>query len=253
MTVVGKSHTGRVRETNQDRYGIYNIGRYALAVVCDGMGGENAGDIASEDALTALEKYVEDHVPRPIHFDSLCQTVARGIDAANAQVYARSQSAPEYEGMGTTCTCVLTDGKRVCIYNVGDSRAYLISPEIGRQITVDHTYVQMLVEQGKLAPEARGTHPRRNYLMRALGVSRQVEKDSFFFDMEKDHNILLCSDGLSSYCSDDEIYHTVRSLEPTKACESLVELANAHGGRDNITVVILSHGPSMNGSEMING
>jgi protein phosphatase len=224
-----RSDTGRVRSSNEDSF----LVRAPLFVVADGMGGANAGEIASR---TAVEVFAAGLQPGDDPESRLAETVA----TANSQIHRASQSDTARRGMGTTATAVLVGDGTVAVAHVGDSRAYLLRAGKIAQLTRDHTLVDELVREGRLTPEQAAEHPQRSIITRALGPEPHVEVDTFSEKLEEGDVLLLCSDGLTGMVSDDLILTTVsdsRSL--AAAAKSLIRKANEAGGRDNITVVLI--------------
>jgi PPM family protein phosphatase len=225
-----KTDVGRVRGTNEDRF----VARPPLFLVADGMGGQNAGEVAASMTADLFEGAVA---------DGALSTVAELGDAlgrANASVRERSGRDRELQGMGTTCTAVLVTGPRLLVAHVGDSRAYLLRRNELRQLTTDHTFVQRLIDQGQLQPEDVATHPQRSVLVRAIGAAADIVADRLTIDLEPGDRLLLCSDGLSSLVTAGEIAGALDGhTDPQAAAERLVELANAAGGIDNVTAVVV--------------
>ena len=206
-------------------------------IVCDGMGGAKAGDVASRLATDTFASHFDPAVPCP----RLEECVKSAMQNANARVWEMSHSDPMLDGMGTTMVCmVMQDGEAV-IGNVGDSRAYLIDDEGIRQITRDHSLVGEMLTRGELTPYEAQHHPSRNVITRAIGVDREIRCDTFALRPKAGQYVLLCSDGLTGEVSEPEMYYEVyQSDVPEKACQTLVDIANARGGHDNITVVLVS-------------
>lgn len=229
-----------VRSDNQDTFLtlIDDAQEQALLIVCDGMGGAKAGNIASTiaahtfaDRLKALSR---EGVPD-------IRAVRTAVDSANAAVFEQSISDPDLEGMGTTLVAAAVEHKRTVLVNIGDSRAYRIRGEEITQLTRDHSYVQELFRQGKLTAEEVRCHPNRNLITRAVGVDEFVQADIFEGELAPTDLLLLCSDGLTGMVEDDEIVITVNtshSLE--EAVDRLIALACDHGGSDNITVILFT-------------
>ena len=232
-----RSDTGRIRSTNEDAF----LVRAPLFVVADGMGGANAGEIASR---TAVEVFAGGLERGEDPESSLAQTVA----AANAQIHAASQSDNARRGMGTTATAALIGDGTVAIAHVGDSRAYLLRAGELVQLTRDHTLVDELVREGRLTPEQAAGHPQRSIITRALGPESHVEVDTFTETLEEGDVLVLCSDGLTGMVSDGVILTTVNeSRSLAAAAKSLIRKANEAGGRDNITVVLVRIGSAVPG------
>lgn len=234
---------GRVRKQNQDAcsYLQFELGdgtEILAAVVCDGMGGAKAGNIASEIAVeTFMEELRKDfYAPSVTDVQMLC-----AVKTANRLIYEKSQSDPDYEGMGTTLVAAVTDGSHVTVANVGDSRCYLIRDGGIQQLTKDHSVVEDMVDRGEIERADAWKHPRRNYITRALGAEEQVECDLFFRDLEPGDVLLLCSDGLSGVVNPQELlFEVVYGGELETAAERMVNIALERGAPDNVTALILT-------------
>ncbi|MBQ7562614.1 MAG: Stp1/IreP family PP2C-type Ser/Thr phosphatase [Lachnospiraceae bacterium] len=205
-----------------------------LFVVADGMGGHSAGDYASSCTVKTIENEVMlNEETEPI------KIMKQAIEAANTEVYKKALSEPAYSGMGTTVVMGTIIDDVLYIANVGDSRLYLIDDEI-TQITKDHSYVEEMVQNGKLTAEEAKVHPDKNIITRAVGVLDTVTADFFEVDVREDDRILLCSDGLSNMVSDEEIFRIVREEGALDDhADKLIKLANHNGGKDNITVILV--------------
>ncbi|HET7759408.1 MAG TPA: Stp1/IreP family PP2C-type Ser/Thr phosphatase [Gaiellaceae bacterium] len=219
--------TGRRRRHNEDAY----VCEPPLFAVADGMGGAQAGELASGLAAAALR----DDTNR----SGGEERVDDLIQQANRRVYERQTHDSSASGMGTTITVALVEDSRVAIGHVGDSRAYLIRDRRLEQLTEDHSLVAELVRSGKLSPEEADTHPQRSVITRALGTDPDVDVDTFSVETHPGDLFLLCSDGLTSMVDDDTILREVESNRPDlqSAAKALVRAANKGGGDDNITVV----------------
>ncbi len=220
--------TGRKRRRNEDAY----VVQPPLFAVADGMGGAQAGEVASRLAKAALEETDPGALSGPERVTSL-------IQEANRRVHERSNADPATSGMGTTMTVALVEGSGVTIGHVGDSRAYLVRDGRLEQLTEDHSLVNELLKSGKLSPEEAETHPQRSVITRAVGTDPDVDVDSFIVDAQDGDVFLICSDGLTDMVGDDAILGLVeknrRDLD--RAARELVSAANRGGGEDNITVV----------------
>jgi serine/threonine protein phosphatase PrpC len=224
--------TGRVRMVNQD----VALANDRLVAVADGMGGHAAGDIAARLAIEALDHTVEPHGGA----DSLIAAVR----LANRSVFEEAEAHAEMRGMGTTLTAAAIidsgDTERICLINVGDSRAYLLEHGEMVRLTDDHSLVEQLVRQGELTAEEAVVHPHRHILTRALGIDLDLEVDSWILEPRSGMRFLLCTDGLTNECTEEEIAVVLRDFEhPEDAAGDLVERALAHGGNDNITAVVV--------------
>ena len=227
------SHVGKIRANNQDS----GYAGTQLFVVADGMGGHAGGDVAS---AIALKRVME----ADRQFASAADAefaLQSALSAANTMLAETVFEHPELTGMGTTVSAILRSGSQIAIAHIGDSRIYLLRDGTLKQITADHTFVQRLVDSGRITPEEAAVHPRRSVLMRVLGdVDAAPEIDTTVFDVLAGDRWLLCSDGLSSYVSDDKIAQALKSLPAVKdAADRLVKESLDQGAPDNVTVVIV--------------
>ena len=222
------SDTGRRRRRNEDNY----VVAPPLFGVADGMGGAQAGEVASQLAASALEARDSDRLEGTKRIDAL-------IQEANRLIYDRASTDPTASGMGTTMTVALVEGMTVAIGHVGDSRAYLVRGELMEQLTEDHSLVNELLKTGKLSEEEAQVHPQRSVITRAVGTDPDVDVDGFTIEAEEGDVFLICSDGLSDMVEDEEILELVHSNRDDldKAVKALVAAANKGGGEDNITAV----------------
>jgi protein phosphatase len=227
MRVGAKSDQGRVRATNEDAYGILPN----LLAVADGMGGVQAGEVASRMAIETLLVYP--------FTGAAAEDLVAAIKQANRGIHGAAGGKPEWHGMGTTVTAALLAGDQCHIAQVGDSRCYLVRDGAIKRLTNDHSLVGELLRNGTISAKEAMAHPQRNLLTRALGTSDEVEVDLTTVQLLFDDLLILCTDGLSGVVTDDEILaEAVRHAEPQATAEGLVALANAHGGPDNVTVVV---------------
>lgn len=223
---------GKVRTSNEDAL-LADTGLFAVA---DGMGGHNAGEVASALAITTLRGALRNGVTGHDHLRDL-------IQQANSIIYTASLDDSTQRGMGTTLTvAAVVQGQPnlMLVANVGDSRTYLLRGDRLTRVTQDHSYVQELVNEGVISPDDARTHPRRNIVTRALGIDRNVTVDIAPLPVESGDRLLLCSDGLVDEVDDEEIAGALREhSDPGSAAAALVERANANGGHDNTSVVIV--------------
>lgn len=231
---------GLRRDENQDMVKCQYFGENVLAVVCDGMGGERAGKEASSIAVDEFFQRFTEGYDESIDDEGIRKLLIASISAANSVIYTKARLDYTSFGMGTTCVATFITNKSVFVANVGDSRAYLITDEGLCQITTDHNLAAMLYKQGEITEEEMLNHPKKNMLIRAVGVEKTVQTDTFILDYDDKISILLCSDGLSGYCSDDEIYDVISETPFENVTDELVKLAYNKGGRDNITVAIIT-------------
>ena len=222
------SDTGRRRRRNEDNY----VVAPPLFAVADGMGGAQAGEVASQLAASALEAGDSDGLEGTKRIDAL-------IQEANRRIYDRASTDPSASGMGTTMTVALVEDMTVAIGHVGDSRAYLVRGEQMEQLTEDHSLVNELRKTGKLSEEEANVHPQRSVITRAVGTDPDVDVDGFTIEAEDGDVFLICSDGLTDMVEDPEILELVHQNRDDldRAVKSLVAAANRGGGEDNITAV----------------
>jgi serine/threonine protein phosphatase PrpC len=234
---------GRRRSGNEDSSGSWvtdsatgTAAADMLLVVADGMGGSNAGEVASRMAVdTVLREFTA--TPG----DDLPTALAHAVHVANAEIWAHSRTRPDLNGMGTTCTVLALRGDEVLVAHVGDSRAYLVRGHQARQITTDHSLVAQLVARQQITPEEARHDPRRNVVTRSVGVGPEVDVDVVTVGepLRDGDTLVVCSDGLHGQMSDDEIASHAAGEPLEHACRALIELANERGGPDNITVALL--------------
>ena len=241
MNFFGLTDTGSVRRDNQDSYAIrVPDDRMAVAVVCDGMGGAQAGNVASAVAVESFAAAAEDACREELpESDGAWERLAvAACKKANQVVFELSQSNPEYAGMGTTLVGALVLPEKLFVVNVGDSRAYLIRNGEIHQITRDHSLVQLLVSRGELTAEQARVHPKKNLITRALGVDPEVQSDVFCVPAGPGDRLVLCSDGLTNLISDEELLETCREGEPETCCRYLMARTLELGAPDNVTIVM---------------
>ncbi|HCJ40739.1 Stp1/IreP family PP2C-type Ser/Thr phosphatase [uncultured Ruminococcus sp.] len=233
---------GLNREENQDRVRVESLGEnICIAAVCDGMGGAASGGVASQLAVDKFIGRVQENFRPDMNENSIRNLLLNAVHYANTCVYEKSIEDIDKNGMGTTCVAALVNGKNIFVVNVGDSRAYLLKKDGISQITSDHTYVETLVQSGKISADAAKVHPMRNVITRAVGVEPDVEVDYFECYESDNFAVVLCSDGLSGYCSDEFIYYTVFGNNLDEAVKKLIDYSNECGGRDNITAAIIAN------------
>jgi protein phosphatase len=223
-----KTDVGRQRHTNEDNF----YDQPPLFAVADGMGGAQAGEVASEMAISQFVSDRDDDASA----EAQLEQIAKG---ANRRIWELAQSDARHAGMGTTLTAAMLDGQSVAVGHVGDSRLYLYRDGEIERMTRDHSLVEEFVRQGKLTPEQAEKHPQRSVITRALGPESVVEVDTFRIPARDGDVFLLCSDGLSGMISDEEMASILGDGQPLDAtASSLIDAANEHGGRDNITAVL---------------
>ncbi|MBQ6885850.1 MAG: Stp1/IreP family PP2C-type Ser/Thr phosphatase [Clostridia bacterium] len=241
MRIFAKTDVGKVRSLNEDSF----VARVlpdgaALTVVCDGMGGANAGDFASKTAVEIISRYVINSYDESMTSDDMTKLLRDAITSANLEVFEYSKKAKELFGMGTTVVATIARDNCAVVCSAGDSRAYLVNDTI-TQITRDHSVVQSLIESGKITREEARTHPEKNIITRALGVEEYLIVDDYYVEINPCDKILLCTDGLTNYVVEDSILNTIKNKPLDMVTDSLIQQANDGGGRDNITVAVVSH------------
>ena len=246
MIAYGSTNKGMVRPTNQDNYAVelFDSANTALLVVCDGMGGASAGNVASRYAIERFAEEVRQEIQPNMDNTYMEDLLRVGAQYANQSVFELSIQ-PEFRGMGTTLVAALVQGENAVLVNVGDSRAYLLRDGAMTQLTEDHSYVQEMVRKGKLTPEQSRNHPHKNLITRAVGVDTFVDSDLFDYTLGEDDVLLLCSDGLTGMVEDSEIARIIGDAATLEqAAGSLIAAACENGGVDNITVVLFRRGGS---------
>ena len=241
MKVFGRTDTGRVRSSNQDAFISGTLpGGAVFAVVCDGMGGANGGNVASALGIKVISDRLLEVYREGMNEISLHNLLESAIAAANVEIYDTAMADTDLRGMGTTVVAVLIVEGLVHIAHVGDSRAYLITREAMEQITRDHSIVQSMVEKGQLTPDEAKNHPRKHFITRALGVEEEVACDYNEFSFPEEGLLLICTDGLTNMVETDEIERLARAGDPETIPARLISAANMAGGSDNITVVAVT-------------
>lgn len=224
------SHKGMIREGNEDS----GYAGPRLLAIADGMGGQAAGEVASSEVISTLVQ-LDDDVPG----SDILTSLATAVQRANDQLRVMVEEDPQLEGMGTTLTALLWTGQRLGLVHVGDSRAYLLRDGVLTQITQDHTWVQRLVDEGRITEEEATTHPQRSLLMRALGSGDIVEPDLSIREVRAGDRYLICSDGLSGVVSHQTLEETLADYHgPHETVQALIQLALRGGGPDNITCIV---------------
>lgn len=234
------TNIGLKRDENQDVVRCEYFGHNLLAVVCDGMGGERAGKEASTLAVEEFFQRFLAGYSESLSNDDIRKLLVSSVSAANSVIYTKARFDFKNFGMGTTCVAAFVNKTTAFIVNVGDSRAYLITDTGLRRITTDHNVAFLLYEQGKITEAEIETNPQKHMLVRAVGVEKTVTPDTFILDYEDKISLLLCSDGLSGYCGDEEIYGVITESDFDDVADELINLALKKGGRDNITVAVIS-------------
>ncbi len=227
---------GCEREINEDRYASFRVNGTSIWVVCDGMGGAVGGELAAQLAVETIKKLVDSKS------SVSAGDIANAIQEANRIIVLRRQN-PAFSGMGTTIVSAVVSREELHVLHAGDSRAYVIGPDGIKQLTLDHTYVQDLVNRGMITKEEALYHPQSHVLTRCLGGDLKISLDSTSFGINPgipgQYKLILCSDGLYSLITDEELYDIAYNEPPQEACITAVELARDRGGFDNITLAVI--------------
>jgi len=241
MQCWGLTDQGCVRKQNQDAYHIEQLDKNSvLCVVCDGMGGAKSGNIASSLAVDVFVEEVRRTWVPTMDQDKINQMLEGAVKLANFTVFDQAMQFEEFDGMGTTLVAALVRSRHATIINVGDSRAYKVGRDGIRQVSRDHSLVQLMVDRGELSPERARTYPGKNFITRAIGTEPIVESDLFCVEVGKGDFLLLCSDGLSNMMDDQEIlFEVVHGVNKQYCCQRLLDIAKNRGAPDNVTSVLM--------------
>ena len=241
MQCWGLTDTGCVRKQNQDSYKIVELDRRSLlCIVCDGMGGAKSGNVASSLAVDVFVEEVQRCWVPGMSTEKIDMALRGAVKLANFTVYDQASQFEEFEGMGTTLVAAVVTPGLAAVINVGDSRAYGIDSHGIRQLTKDHSLVQMMVDRGDLTPEMAKSYPGKNFITRAVGTEPTVLSDLFHVEVRKGDYLLLCSDGLSNLLDDQEIlFEVVHGVNKHRCCKRLLEIAQSRGAPDNVTSVLV--------------
>lgn len=243
MEWASKTHIGKIRNKNEDSYYVDEENNF-IFIVADGMGGHNAGEIASKMAAEKVSEYINNN------FDSVCATndedisklIKEAINEGNTEIYKQSLSFENWDGMGTTITMALFLNNKVYLGHVGDSRAYLLRNGDLTQLTEDHTLVCELVKNGSITEVEAKTHPKRNVITKALGTQINPLPDIISYDIYDGDIIILCTDGLTNVVDNYLIKKSFLNNSNLQfACDYLVDQANKKGGFDNITLIAIRY------------
>lgn len=242
INIISSTDKGIVRKENQDYYcyHIYENNNMAFAVVCDGMGGYLAGDVASRLACDIIKEQILKTDIRALNPVDIKNVLESALSVANAMVFELSEKEPNLNGMGTTATAVFIIDNQAFIMYAGDSRAYLTYDKNCVQITKDHTLVQNLVDNGKLTAEQAKSFPDRQKITKALGVLPYLDTDYIETEIPKNCSILICTDGLSNYMENEDVLRLSNEALEENSADVFINFALSEGGADNITAVLIT-------------
>lgn len=241
MNAFGITDKGKVRSANQDTYrlSLSPDGEYVLAALCDGMGGVHGGEIASAVAADSFMQYAEDMLRREPKSDA-AQVLREAAAYANLKVYDRAFLDESCRGMGTTLVAALVRPEDAAVVNIGDSRCYWLADGQLQQVTRDHSLVQSMVDRGLITEDEARSHPRKNVIMRAVGLERTIRSDIFRLDIRPGDALLLCSDGLSNLVDAGEMESLLlASSDDDAVCRELLRMALDRGAPDNVTLALV--------------
>lgn len=244
MRSFGKTDIGLVRKVNEDSFlceKLEGIDGLYLYIVADGMGGHNAGEVASSMAVREVAFYLKENIEAlKLGDNEIRDLIRNAISYANEKIYKTSIIKSNCLGMGTTLSMVLLKDNRIYIGHVGDSRIYLIRNNSILRLTEDHSLVAELIKSGTIKPEEANSHPQKNVITKALGTEYTIEPDISQIDLQWDDYILICTDGLSNaVCEDDMTNAIINTSDLNEACDLLINKAKERGGFDNITAVVV--------------
>lgn len=232
---------GCVRPQNQDAFHIEQLDETCtLCVVCDGMGGAKSGNVASTLAVDVLTQQIQAGWRANLSQEDIDQLLLNTAKLVNFTVHDQAQQFVDFAGMGTTLVAALIHGKTMTVINVGDSRCYHLRESAIRQVTVDHSLVQVMVQRGELTQEQARKYPGKNMITRAIGTEPIVQCDLFHVDVERGDGVLLCTDGLSNLIDAQEIlFEFVHGVDRAEMCQQLVKVAKNRGAPDNVTCILV--------------
>ena len=233
MEYAASTDVGMRRHNNEDSYIVNVSGNDKIFIVADGMGGHNAGEIASLEACRITESFVLEGK------GNIDDVLRDGVVKANRDIYVRSCENDAMKGMGTTIDVCVIDGNKLHIAHVGDSRVYIVNNESIRRVTRDHSIVGMMLEEGSITEEEARVHPQRNYITRAVGSSANIEVDIICEEIHSGEWVLMCTDGLTNMIEREVLHSVIKNSDSVDdAAEELVRRAKENGGDDNITVIL---------------
>ncbi|PJK17915.1 protein phosphatase [Chryseomicrobium excrementi] len=241
MELIHRTDIGKKRAINEDYLDVVEKEPgMILAVLADGMGGHNAGDVASELAVRFLvDRFQKSTLQLTSDATTVSSWLKEAYEGANERISTIAESDPSCKGMGTTLIAAVFQNNKVTFAHIGDSRVYLYSKGEINPLTKDHSYVNVLLDSGEISEEQARTHPRKNMLMKAIGTEISIDPDILTVSLRAEEYMLICSDGLSNMVSAEQMVHVLQSEATLHAkVETLIELANEQGGEDNISLII---------------
>jgi protein phosphatase len=234
------SDVGNVREVNED-YFYLDQAHNILFMVADGMGGHNAGDVASKMVINIIKNYFNDHFKHELSTDEIIELLKKAIEKANEEILKVSNEYENLYGMGTTIVCVFINNNEIVFLNAGDSRGYMIYDATLKQITVDHSLVSELLLNGKLTEDEAENHPKKNIITSCIGTNQHYKLDVYKMPLVQGAKVMLCTDGLTNLVKGKEMIEIINKNENDlqQTVTELVSTAKANGGFDNITIILI--------------
>lgn len=240
MKIFAKTDKGMVRSINQDCFDFEVVDtNFSWALVCDGMGGTNSGEIASNLARLCVKNEMNKNYKNGLTECEIKNLMLESISKSNRDILEKSLENKEYEGMGTTIDLAVVIGDKLHVAHVGDSRVYLISKDKIEQITTDHSMVQEMLDSGEITSEQAKVHPKKNIITRALGVHEQLDADYVSKKLEKGDVVFMCTDGLSNYIDMENILKYINKYKEQELVEKFILNVNELGGNDNTTALVM--------------
>lgn len=241
IQIFGATHVGKVRQTNQDAFAYRIISDdMVYAIVCDGMGGEAGGNVASREAVQFIRRAFDRELSPSTEPAQIRSVMRTSVEGANTAVHELALADESLKGMGTTCVSAVIKDSVLYVGYVGDSRVYLVSGDKQLQLTHDHTIVQMLLEKGEITEEEAACHPQRHYITRALGVGPALDVDYLEHPLETGDIILICTDGFHLYFEKGAMRPMLLDSVGQSSAQNLIDAANKAGGGDNVTAVVIT-------------
>ena len=240
MKIFAKTDKGMVRSINQDCFDFEVVDtNFSWALVCDGMGGTNSGEIASNLARLCIKNEINKNYQNTLTECEIKNLMLKSISKSNKDILEKSLENKEYEGMGTTIDLALIVGDKLHVAHVGDSRVYLISKDKIEQITTDHSMVQEMLDSGEITSEQAKVHPKKNIITKALGVHEQLDADYVSKKLKKGDVVFMCTDGLSNYIDMENILKYINKYKEQELVEKFILNVNELGGNDNTTALAM--------------
>lgn len=241
MRIDGATDIGSVRKTNQDTCACGTFSENSVwGIVCDGMGGVNGGNIASALAIEAIETYITEEYEDGMGAGNIKAMLNNAVNKANDAVFNKAKNEPDLQGMGTTAVIFVITDRTMHVVHVGDSRAYLKNDDGLERLTMDHSYVQNLINFGQISEEEAKSHPKRNIITKVIGVYEEIQGDYIAVEFDNGDEAIACTDGLTNYFMDEELLELMDKYRGEELIKVLIEQAKERGGSDNITVVAVS-------------